>query len=323
MAPNMQQTGACLIDDNIDTSEICALDEAPLSPRAIAPRSPTDSAQPHGLAAVFSIPFKDGPQRFWEKAAAFWAISVIGVAAAATVTWLGWSAIGPVLSCAIACGLTAGVAASGAIRLQAPKARAMAAILLPAVLAAGVLCAVLLGSAHILLFMPSAAEIIMVSAVCYFGVYCTVSLLAPAGARERPAQWPHAAALALTNWHKAAGLVILTFVYLSAAPLAAVCIAASPAFFEKVLAARARKRHSAWLGHLAALSKMLSGADREEKLSAHTGVARLARRAARWAGGFLTALPAIVLGSWYAGLSTAALLLAQFGSAPLGTPEKE
>ena len=326
MTASTQQAGIALIDeidDDIETQQTCLTDETAAPDEQPAAGDAPEKTQAGGLAALFSIPFEHGPQRFWEKAAAFWAISAIGVAAASIVTWQGWSAIGPILSCGIACGLTAGVAASGAIHMRTTQARRMARILLPAALAGCALCAVLLGFAHLVLFFPSTSEIIIVSAACYFGVYCVVSLLAPAGALERPAGWPHAAARAFASWHKAAGLGIFTVIYLLAPPIAAVFIAAAPAFFEKALTAQARKKHWAWLGHLAALSRMFSGPDREEKISARVGAARVITEVGRRAGVFLAALPAIIIGSWYAGLSSAALLLAQFGSTPFDTSEKE
>lgn len=323
MTASTQQAVIALIDDEIETQQTCLTDEAAVPDEAATAGDASKSKQTDALAALFSMPFADGPQRFWEKAAAFWAISAIGVAAAAIVTRQGWDAIGAVLSCGIACGLTAGIPASGAIRMRAPQVRRMARILLPAALAAGVLCALLLGFAHLLLFLPSTSEIIIVSAACYFSIYCVVSLLVPAGALERPGRWPHAAARAFGNWHRAAGLSILTFIYLLAVPIAAVFIAAAPAFFEKVLTAQARKKYWAWLGHLAALSRMFSGADREEKISARVGIARVITEAGRRAGVFLATLPAIIIGSWYAGLSSAAFLLAEFGSTPLDTSKKE
>jgi len=275
------------------------------------------------LLQTLAIPFNDTSRRFWEKALAFWAICLVGVASASTVTWLGWQAIGPILSCGIACGIVTGATVWRASPGGSSRAGGVLMVILRASLIAVVFAALLMGIAHQWMFLPSTARILAVSAVCFFIVYCVASLAGPLCAYSPPKQWPAAVREMLANWHKAAGVSILAFAYLLCAAPAAVVIAVSPVFFEGRLSRLAEKPMWAWLAPMAAVTKMVSAKALEMRLSASGGFGAALLYGIRRTGVFLATVPAMIIASCYAILTATAHILAQLGSIPLEALEKE
>ena len=331
MVENSEQLNTCVVEDEAAwQGEIAGSEFA----RALGAAE---------LLHTLGVPFSDAPPRFWEKAIAFWAIGLVGVAAATISTWLGWGAVGPILSCGIACGLMTGATVWSALpclpaiarRRRAvlppslklwrtnPRPRSVFQLILPATLAAVILCALIMGLAHQWLFLPSTAELLGVSAVCYFIVYCAASFLAPVGAFDSAARWPAAVHEMAANWHKAAGVGILTLAYLLATVPAAVVIASSPVFFEGWLLRLTEKPRWAWLLPMAEASRMVSAWALQIKLASSGGFRKAVLLAGRRCVIFAASLPVIIMGSWYAILTATARMLAQLGWVRLDGLEQE
>jgi len=310
-------------------SDVCLAENDGISqgePQCQCEEEKADQAGPaeeSELVRALLLPFNDTPRRFWEKAAAFWGLGLVGVAAAAVITWLGWLAFGPILSCGIACGLTAGLVASHATAESRPRPRGVPMVLLPATLAATMLCALVLGAAHQLLFLPSTGRIVAVSATCYFGLYCVASFVAPVGAFGPPAQWPGAVCEIIANWHKAAGIIILSFLYLLVSVPAALVISAAPEFFEAKLVRLSENPLWRWLVSFAGVCSLASARARDGKLSPALGLGRIFSLAWQRCAILLATLPAIIIGSWYTISTSASYMLAQLSHTGLAALEKE
>ena len=275
------------------------------------------------LLHALGVPFSDAAPRFWEKAVAFWAIGLVGVAAATMSTWLGWGAVGPILSCGIACGLITGATVWSAMPCRASRPGGVFQLILSATLAAVILCALIMGLAHQLMFLPSTVELLGVSAVCCFIVYCAASFLAPVGAFGSVARWPAAVHEMAANWHKATGVGILALAYLLAAVPAAVVIASSPVFFEGWLLHLTGKPRWAWLVPMAEVSRMVSAKALQIKLASSGGLGKTVLLTCRRCVIFAASLPVIVVGSWYAILTATTRMLAQLGWVRLDGLEQE
>jgi len=294
-------------------------DNAPPPPPADGPEDenltdPRPRKQPIG---VFAPAFADTHRRFWEKTAAFWAITLPGIVGACMVMWLG--ALEPLIACTLACGLTAGVAALQAIPRTAPRIDKPGRVLLPVMAASLVIGGGALLGIRSLLFRPSAAGMILWGVGSYLGLFYLLSFLGPLGAYAPPRKWPSEAWQMTMNWHRAAGIVILTSVYALLIAPAAIVLPFAPRKLGGRLSRLAESPTWAWLLPLARISLAAPSFERGLKPPSNSALVTAVGSAARAAAAYLSAVPLIAAGSWYVVLTSATRLLTEMGSVCLAS----
>jgi len=312
--------------DAVDTGSaavgIAEMVPAPGALSRLSARS-ASSLQDEGVLEAFellAVPFQDAAGRFWEKAAAFWLISAFGLASGVVVAATGYAAPGALLSCGLAWGILASMASFEVDAVEGRNWRYVRRLSSATVfaVAAG---ALLLGAAYVLMFLPSMVMITTAAVLCCFVTFCAAAYLMPMAAGGEPIA--AGAAFVAANWHRAAGTMLLAFVYMTFAVPAAAVAAFSPERAEGKLRRLCLKPSWMWLLPLADAIGKTVFITKSFQPAARCGMGGVVSLVARRFQIFVVALPATVLGMWYALLVTAARILTRLGSDTNLTQGKE
>ena len=260
-----------------------------------------------GCAAddLFGVPFRDTPGRFWENAAAFCTVALLGIVGATLTVLSGWDPLS-LFTAAVSCGVTSGVMVWRASRTGSAIRSVAAATMLSAVL-----LALLLEIGRIILIFPGELGAVIAAVASWFVAYCIACFVVPMTAAFKPAQWSAAGTRLALNWHRAIGTVVLAAAYIATALPAALLVAPAPAFARRLLARAVRIPLWSWLLPLSEVARMAS---------AVTGSGSPHATPRTWgtvlaaAGRSLATIPLVISGMAYALLATAAYVLAKLSA---------
>ena len=295
--------------DNEDAAPL-PLDD--LDAPADEPADPRPRKEPTGVFA----PAVAGPHgRFWEKTAAFWCISLPGIAGSCMVMWLG--ALEPLIACTLACGLCAGIAAFGAVPSAAPRAAGPRHVLLPVLLVSLIIGSAMLLGIRALLFRPTTAQIIAWGIACYVMLFYLLSFIGPLGAYAAPRNWFTEVWQMSMNWHRAVGIAALTTAGVLLAAPAALVLGFAPRRFGPRLGRIAEDEFWSWLLLPAEMCLRVPVFERGLKPPSSSPIVRALATSLRAISNYLAAVPLIAGGCWFVLLTTATRLLTEMNSACL------
>ena len=300
-ADTPEQRSSSGLGYRLDSSSTSEMDTAECPRVQAEPRRATRAAED-----VFGAPFKDTPERFWEKTAAFCGVALLGIIGATFVVFSGLAPL-PLVMAALSCGVISGVM----VWQTSGNDRAIRSVAASTLLSA-VLFALLLEVGRIIFIFPTRLESVVTAVACWLAVYCIACFLVPMVAVFGMSKWSAAGTRLLLNWHRAIGTVVLTVAYLCTAVPAALAVAPAPCFARVLLGRIVRVPLWSWLMPLNEVARMVAvlvGTASPSDPPPNTWRTALAST-----GRSFATIPLVIFGMTYALLASAAHILTKLSA---------